>query len=96
MPSSAPYLHTSDAVTHAQVEDEVVLLNLEDGIYFSLDAIGARIWDLLTAGTTRDRIVAAILAEYEADPAEVERDVDAFLDQLLARRLVREVTGAQE
>lgn len=87
-------LRSSETVTHAQVDDEVVLLDQADGIYFSLDPVGARIWELLTTGTTRERIVRAIRDEYEADAAEVGRDVDAFLGQLVARHLIREVTGA--
>jgi hypothetical protein len=70
------------AFSETAIDDEVALLNLQDGTFFSLTGSAAAIWPLIDG--TRDR--AALLAElakvYGADPAEIAPDLDAFLDEL--------------
>lgn len=81
-----------DAVVARELEGETVLLNLDTGIYFGLDVIGTRIWRLIGAGESLDRVLAALLAEYDVDAAPLERDLLDFIDQLQGRGLVT-VTG---
>jgi Coenzyme PQQ synthesis protein D (PqqD) len=70
------------AFSETTIDDEVALLNLKDGTFFSLTGSAAAIWPLIDG--TRDR--AALLAElaraYDADAAEIAPDLDAFLAQL--------------
>jgi hypothetical protein len=70
------------AFSETAIDDEVALLNLKDGTFFSLTGSAAAIWPLIDG--TRDR--AALLAElarvYDADAAEIAPDLDAFLAQL--------------
>ena len=44
--------------------DEAVLLSLTDGVYYGLDPVGTRVWDLVqeprTITEVRDAIVAAL------------------------------------
>jgi PqqD family protein of HPr-rel-A system len=86
-------IDVNEAVVRADVDDEAVLLHVETGIYFGLDALGAHIWRLLTDGATEGAIVAALLDEYEVEPARLRADLAAFLDRLAERGLTR-VTAA--
>jgi hypothetical protein len=54
----------SESVVCAALDDEAVLLNVETGLYFGLDAIGSRIWELLAEGVAPDRICEQLYAEY--------------------------------
>lgn len=71
-----------------ELEGEAVILNLADETYYGLDAVGARVWELITeprrVAEVRDRIVA----EFEVDAATAERDLLDLLEQLAGRRLV--------
>ena len=69
-------------------DDEIVVLDLGAGKYFSLDAIGATIWDQLSSGKTPDEAVAALLVEYEVDEATARADVRRLADELLATGLL--------
>jgi hypothetical protein len=71
------------------VGEEVVILNLATGTYFGLDPIGARIWELMTAGQTLDEICEAMLAEYEVTHEELERDVLRLAAELHEQQLVK-------
>nr|5V1U_A Chain A, TbiB1 [Thermobaculum terrenum ATCC BAA-798]5V1U_B Chain B, TbiB1 [Thermobaculum terrenum ATCC BAA-798]5V1U_C Chain C, TbiB1 [Thermobaculum terrenum ATCC BAA-798]5V1U_D Chain D, TbiB1 [Thermobaculum terrenum ATCC BAA-798]5V1V_A Chain A, TbiB1 [Thermobaculum terrenum ATCC BAA-798]5V1V_B Chain B, TbiB1 [Thermobaculum terrenum ATCC BAA-798] len=78
----------SDAVVSAHIDDEVVLLHLQTGTYFGLDAVGSRIWSLLEEGKRPEEIVDAICAEYSVDRPTVERDLRDFLRALANKELL--------
>jgi hypothetical protein len=69
--------------------EEFIILNLKDGIYYGLDHVGARVWTLIkkpmTVGAVRDTLVA----EYDVEPAQCERDLVALLEDLVAKGLVQ-------
>ena len=73
----------SPNVVFQEVEGELVLLDLEGDHYFSLDEVGARVWALLGEhGGDVERVVAAMLDEFEVDEATLRRDVHALVEQL--------------
>ncbi|HVB38866.1 MAG TPA: PqqD family protein [Vicinamibacterales bacterium] len=78
----------SDAVVTRELDGETVLLNLDTGIYFGLDAVGTRIWSLLAAAEPLDRVLATLLAEYEVEAAPLEHDLLALVAQLRGKGLV--------
>jgi len=75
-------------VMSRQVGDETVILDLGSGMYFSLDPVGARIWQLLTEGHGLDGVVAALLNEYAVPEGELRQDVSSLIDELVSRGLV--------
>ena len=70
------------------VDDETVLLNLESGLYFGVDSVGQRIWQLIGDGKTLHEIVDAVVGEYEVSRAQAESDVLAFASTLLEHGLL--------
>lgn len=72
-----------------EVGGELVLLQLDSGTYFGLNAVGGRIWELLEEG---DRSVAslcdAIIDEFSAPRDVVENDILALTVSLLDQGLV--------
>jgi hypothetical protein len=85
-------VHSGDQVSTA-LGDETVILGLLDGVYYGLDAVGARVWALLTTRRRVSELVAAVAAEFEVTTDRCERDVLALLEELAARGLVQESTG---
>jgi hypothetical protein len=85
---------TEDQVSTA-VGGEVVILGMHDGVYYGLDAVGARVWSLLQAPLAVSEIVEVITGEFDVDAPRCERDVLALLEDLKSRGLAREV-GARD
>jgi Coenzyme PQQ synthesis protein D (PqqD) len=75
-------------VAARRLEDEVVLVNLKTNHIYSLNAIGSRVWELLDAPRSRDEVVEALLAEFDAERATVERETDELLASLEEASLV--------
>lgn len=65
------------------IDDEVVLMSLADGTFFSLTETGAAIWHLIDGQRDRDAVLDALMAEYDVAAADAASALDAFLDQLL-------------
>jgi hypothetical protein len=81
-------LKPSADVIFREIEGEAVLLDLASGRYFGLNAVGTRVWTLLVSGVTVGDAIAAISAEFDAEPDRIARDVAELIDELMARRLV--------
>jgi hypothetical protein len=79
------------AVNHQVSSDlggEVAILDLEAGMYYGLEEVGARVWALAQEPRTVQEIQDRIVDEYEVDPASGRRDVLALLQQLADKGLV--------
>lgn len=69
-------------------EDEVVIINLDSGTYYSLSGSGGAVWTALEGGARVDDLVTAVLARYDAPAATVEQDVRSLVERLLSEQLV--------
>lgn len=75
--------------THAQrVADETVLLHLGNAAYYGMNPVGTAIWRGIEDGRTVRETCAAIAAEHDADPQEVERDARLFVQDLIDNRII--------
>jgi hypothetical protein len=78
----------AEGVVTRELDGEVVLLDLSNEEYYSLNDVGSRVWELMDGERTVTVIVDAVVAEYEVERAEVEADVLALLGALADEGLV--------
>jgi hypothetical protein len=76
-------------VIFEQFEDETVVINLDSGHYYTLDAVGAAIWQRLTGPASLAGVVAELQREYEGDPGVIEAAIREFAGLLLGEQLIR-------
>lgn len=69
-------------VIHEIFDGEVVIINLDTGSYYSLDRVGADVWNCLDAGADEAAIVQTLLLQYQANPADIAKSVHDFLAEL--------------
>ena len=70
------------------MDGEAILINLSNGMYYSMDGVGGVVWSLVEQGRSVGEIVAAVAAHYEVGEGEVRRDVARLAEELLEERLV--------
>ena len=63
-----------------EFEDLGVLTLMIGGAIHQLNLVGAEIWTRINGVNTVGKIAAEIAAIFDAEPAEIEADVRAFLD----------------
>lgn len=81
-------MHRAPNVIFKQVGEELVLLDFDGAVYYGLDEVGARIWQLLGETDSVDAIVTALAGEYDAPAEEIRADVERLLEELAARGLL--------
>ena len=82
-------LRASDDVAARALDGEAVLLDLASGTYFGLNEVGARVWELVEAGTTLGALRSALLDEFEVEEGVLATDLARLLADLEQRGLVR-------
>jgi hypothetical protein len=81
------------ALASEVVDGEVVLLHLDDGIYYGLDAIGTQTWQRLSAGDSLGSAIAACVARFPLEPPlRIEADLLALTQTLVDSRLLLRVS----
>ena len=85
-PSEQFVVHPS--VITRELSGETVLLNLESGVYYGLDVVGTRVWQLLTQGRTIASVCETMIEEYEVAPDVLRDDVSRLVGELRERGIV--------
>ena len=75
-------------IIHEQFDDEVVIVNLTTGSYYSAEKTGASIWSLILQNKSKDEILAQFANEYPADLGEIEHGISSFLSELIQESLI--------
>lgn len=70
------------------MDGEAILINLTDGMYFSLDAAGGLVWELVEARATLQDMASVVSRHYDVDADRAARDVRQLAQELLDARLV--------
>jgi len=74
-------------------DDEAVIVNLELGIYYSLDSIGAIVWGLIEQGASNTQIVEKLSQMFKLS-TNIEKDIEEFIDLLLKEELIAATDNA--
>lgn len=78
-----------DGVVFREVSGEAVILDLASQRYFSLDRVGTRMWGLLAAGDSLERVRERLQEEYEVDAGVLRQDLEGLVRELLDEGLLR-------
>lgn len=66
----------------------MIILGLDDSMYYGLSDTGVRVWDLLQSPRTVGALVEALVAEYEVERPRAEADLETLLGDLHSRGLI--------
>jgi hypothetical protein len=93
MVSGPRYSSNSDEIVAKVLDGEAIMIDLPKGIYYSLDGVGGRIWELLEEGKGAADIAAGIAREFDVTPERACADVARILRELLAEKVIRLESG---
>lgn len=71
-------------VVHERIEDEIIIIDLESGIYYNLVDTAAELWAALVNGATREQLGQAFARRYPGQ----EKTLEPYLDELLAAEIL--------
>lgn len=79
-----------DNILLQAVSDEKVILNPDTGVYFTLDAIGTRMLELVRQLDTEEAVADTVVAEYETDKDTALTDLYALLAKMVEHGLAED------
>ena len=87
--SAARYALNQPPVVGEVIDGEVMVINLDTGVYYSVTGAGAAVWPMLVGGATRVEISDRVARHYNASAASVERDLGMFIARLADEAILR-------
>jgi hypothetical protein len=88
MPAEELIRLRSEDLEWTEIDDEVVVLDLRDSTYLSVNRTGAALWTALAEGSTRGALLARLRERFDVDEAAAERGLDDFLALVRERGLL--------
>jgi hypothetical protein len=75
-------------IIREQFDEEVVIVDLDSGNYYSLSGAGGEVWSGLEKGASQAEIVARLHALYEAEETVIAAAIDSLLTELQSEDLI--------
>ena len=82
----------SDDVTWRDVDEEMIVLHLPTGKYYTFNNTGHLVWQQLAEGKDTSDITVQIMDKYEVDKETATNDLSAFISGLKEHNLINETT----
>jgi hypothetical protein len=83
----------SEEVAAKVMDGEAILINLSNGIYYSMDKVGAVVWELVERNFSPEEMVASIISRYEVETEKAQADVERLLKELVDENLILAADG---
>lgn len=78
----------SPAQVSTALDEEVVILNLENSLYFGLEGVAACIWNAIKAPTNAAEICREVTEQFDVGEEQCRREVLEFLEELASAGLI--------
>jgi hypothetical protein len=82
-------MRISETVRTATDQDGSVIMDISQGQMFSANTIGSRIWQQLNEERSSEEIAEGFVTEFDIPREQALKDVNEFIQQLEARKLIR-------
>ncbi|HPJ69084.1 MAG TPA: PqqD family protein [Bacteroidales bacterium] len=76
------YVRNENTIS-GRLQDEVVMMDIDKGKYFSLNPVATRIWDLIEVPLTIDELCSRLMEEYEVDAEQCQSEVTEVIDEMV-------------
>jgi len=74
--------------------EESAILNLKNTVYYGLNSVGARVWELLQQPKSVGEIRDTLLEEFEVEAERCERDLLDLLEKMRSEGLIEVQSAA--
>ena len=71
-----------------EIKDETVLLNPENGDYFSLNAMGTKVYNCICEGMETEEIVNSLLGEYDIGYDTLKNDIESLVNKMKEKNIL--------
>ena len=73
--NSTDILVASPDQVSCDIGNQMAILNLKSGIYYGLDSVGSRVWELVQTPRRMEELEAKLLAEFDVQPGKLQPEL---------------------
>ncbi|HSE51158.1 MAG TPA: PqqD family protein [Gemmatimonadales bacterium] len=84
----------SEEIAYKTLDGETIIINLVNGVYYSLPGVGSEAWELIASGRSLAEIGAILGARYRIPSEVVAADLVRLGEQLVTEHLVDPDSGS--
>jgi hypothetical protein len=70
------------------IGDEVVMMDIQKGVYIGMNSVGSNIWNLLSEALPVKDIINSLTAKYDISPEQCEKETITYLEQMLEQDML--------
>lgn len=89
VPSTSAVVVATDRQVACEVGGEAVLLQMDQGVYYGLNPVAARVWQLVQSPRSVQSLIEQVLQEFDVERERCARDVRELIADLSQKQLVR-------
>lgn len=91
MSDSVRYVRRPGLFSAKMPDGQYAILDAERSVFFGLNEVGARIWELLESSKSAQEISDHLLEEYAVTQEQCAREVNAFIANMTDQALIERV-----
>jgi hypothetical protein len=84
-----------EQVVAQKASNDFLLFNMDDGSYYSLNEVGARIWELCDGMHSVEQVIDTLAQEYDVPKDVLAEDVVDFIERFQNDKLVVDTTQSE-
>lgn len=78
----------------SRIDDALVLLNVDDGMYLSMNDTAADIWEALDSPQSETSLVNQLIGKYRISLDDCSRSVHAYIEKLAEMGLIKQQSSS--
>jgi hypothetical protein len=84
------YVRNSKTIS-GRLHDELVMMDIGQGKYFSLNPVATRIWDILEHPLDIDELCRLLMDEYDISTGQCRRETEEYIADMMKLGLLNQV-----
>ena len=73
-----------------EIDDEILMMSIEDGKYYGLNAVGSEIWKMLDEPKSIEEIIPALMEIFEIDDETCRKESLDFIESMIKNNIILE------
>ncbi|MCH9697117.1 MAG: PqqD family peptide modification chaperone [Gammaproteobacteria bacterium] len=83
----------NESILFSELEDKLLMMSIDNGEYYSLDSIAARIWELIETPKSVEQLCSILVKEYDVASDTCEEDVVDFIEKMQSLGIISTQTS---
>ena len=87
LPPTSALSRNIEIITN-EIDDEILMMSIEDGKYYGLNAVGSEIWKMLDEPKSIEEIIPALMEIFDIDDETCRKESLDFIESMIKNNII--------